>query len=207
MAFVVAQAPVSTQAAGSTGEVDIAKAVEAATTFLEALGVNLTLHPLRDTPARMARAYAELLTPQLFSVTTFERPSGYDGLVIVRHLRFVSICEHHALPFIGTAAVGYVPSERIVGLSKLARAVDMLSRGPQVQERVTARIAEWVQSQLRPEGVGVRIEAEHMCMSLRGVRTNGTKTVTSVLTGSVRDIKAIRDQWMAETSGFNGPHH
>jgi len=207
MAYAVAQSPVSTQVAGSTGKVDIAKAVEAATAFLDALGLNLTLQALRDTPTRMARAYAELLTPQLFPVTTFERPSGFDGLVIVRHIRFVSLCEHHALPFIGTAAVGYVPSERIVGLSKLARAVDMLSRGPQVQERITARIAEWVQYQLRPEGVGVRIEAEHLCMSLRGVRTNGARTVTSVLTGSVRDIKAIRQEWMAETSGLDGPHH
>src|SRR5690349_13777636 len=158
---------------------DIAAAEDAAAALLRSLGADLEDESLRDTPRRVAAAFAELLTPEPFTATTFPNDEGYDELVVARSIPFHSLCEHHLLPFHGVAHVGYLPGERIIGLSKLARVVDLFARRLQVQERLTVQIAGWLQEELAPKGVGVVIEAEHLCMSLRGVQKPGTPTVTS----------------------------
>ncbi|HEY1485025.1 MAG TPA: GTP cyclohydrolase I FolE [Micromonosporaceae bacterium] len=179
---------------------DLDAAERAAADFLQALGLRLDAEGLRDTPGRMARAYAELLTPRDFTVTTFPNDEGYDELVLVRDIPITSVCEHHLLPFIGVAHVGYLPGERIVGLSKLARVVEMFAHGPQVQERLTKQIADWLDSSLQPLGVGVVIEAEHLCMTLRGVQAAGTRTLTSSMLGTVREDPRSRAEFLALTS-------
>ena len=145
----------------------------------------------------MARAYAELFSPSDFDVTTFANDEGYDELVLVRGIPMRSVCEHHLLPFVGVAHVGYLPGRRILGLSKLARVVEHLGRRPQVQERLTKQVADWLDQQLQPQGVGVVIEAEHTCMTLRGVRAAGSSTITSALTGSIRDDPRTRQEFLA----------
>jgi GTP cyclohydrolase I len=176
---------------------DVAAAARAAADFLRALGVPLERDGLAGTPLRMAKAYAELLTPQEFDVTTFPNDGGYDELVLVRDIPFASVCEHHLLPFVGRAHVGYLPGERIVGLSKLARLVELHARGAQVQERLTKQIADWLDVNLDPRGVGVVIEAEHLCMTLRGVQAVGTRTVTSTLLGTLRADARSRAEFLA----------
>src|SRR3954469_12543623 len=148
----------------------------------------------------MVDAYAELLTPQPFRATTFANEEGYDEMVLVRAIPFHSLCMHHMLPFHGVAHIGYLPDERIVGLSKLARVVELFARDLQVQERLTTQIADWIQEQLEPKGVGVVLEAEHLCMSMRGVQTFGAKTVTSALHGLVRDDPRTRQEFLALTT-------
>ncbi len=177
--------------------VDLAAAELAAGQFLEALGVELDSESLRGTPARMARAYAELFTPRQFNLTTFPNDEGYDELVLSRDIPVRSVCEHHLLPFTGTAHVGYLPGERILGLSKLARVVEHFSRRPQVQERLTKQVGDWLYTQLRPRGVGVVIEAEHTCMTLRGVQAAGSRTVTSTLLGTLREDPRSRQEFFA----------
>ena len=171
----------------------------AITDFLEALGVDLTDESLQDTPRRVAAAFAELLTPLPFEATTFANAEGYDELVVARSIPFHSLCEHHLLPFHGVAHVAYLPGERIVGLSKLGRVVESFARRLQVQERMTVQIADWVEEFLQPRGVGVVLEAEHLCMSLRGVQKPGTVTVTSALHGLVRDDARTRQEFLAFT--------
>jgi GTP cyclohydrolase I len=180
--------------------IDVAAAEHAASDFLVALGADINDEHLAETPRRMARAYAELLTPKHFVPTSFPNEDGYDELVLVRSIPFHSLCMHHLLPFQGVAHVGYLPGERIVGLSKLARVVEMFARDLQVQERLTTQIADWLQQQLDPKGVGVVLEAEHMCMALRGVQTFGAKTVTSALHGLVRDDPRTRQEFLALTT-------
>lgn len=147
----------------------------------------------------MAAAYLELLTPEPFSMTTFSNHEGYDELVVVRDIPFQSLCMHHVLPFYGVAHVAYLPAERILGLSKLARVVDLFACDLQLQERLTTQIAGWLQQQLQPKGVGVVLEAEHLCMSLRGVQKPGAKTVTSALHGLVRDDPRTREEFLSLT--------
>jgi GTP cyclohydrolase I len=147
--------------------VDLPAAEQAARDLLGALGVDLRDESVRDTPGRMARMYAELLTPEPFAPTTFPNDGGYDELVVATSIPFHSLCEHHLLPFVGVAHIGYLPGDRIIGLSKLARVVERFSRSLQVQERLTTQIARWLDDQLAPKGVGVVLEAEHLCMSLR----------------------------------------
>src|SRR3979411_1865423 len=144
--------------------VDLVAAERAAEQFLLALGVSLESESLQGTPGRMARAYAELFTPRPFDLTTFPNDEGYDELVLARAIPIRSVCEHHLLPFVGVAHVGYLPGQRILGLSKLARVVELFAHGTQVQERLTKQIADWLCAHLRPQGVGVVIEAEHLCM-------------------------------------------
>jgi len=176
---------------------DLAAAERAAAAFLDALGV-----PGRaDTPSRMARAYAELLSPRSFDLTTFANDEGYDELVLARDIPVRSVCEHHMLPFVGVAHVGYLPDERILGLSKLARVVELHAHRPQVQERLTTQVADWLHTHLRPRGVGVVVEAEHMCMTLRGVRAAGTTTITSSVRGALRDDPRSRAEFLALTTG------
>lgn len=178
------------------------RAVEdAARQLLIALGADLEDSGLRDTPRRMAASYAELLTPVAFKATTFPNEEHYDQLVLVRDIPFQSLCMHHVLPFYGVAHVGYLPGERIIGLSKLARVVEMFARDLQLQERLTTQVAGWLQRELQARGVGVVIEAEHMCMTLRGVRKPGAKTVTSTLSGLLREDPRTREEFMSLTGG------
>jgi GTP cyclohydrolase IA len=186
------------------GAIDPIRARRAAADLLDALGVDLTDESLRETPRRIASLYAELLTPASFSPTTFPNDGGYDELVVATQLPFHSLCEHHLLPFVGVAHVGYLPGERIIGLSKLARVVDWFARSLQVQERLTAQIADWLDERLQPKGVGVVIEAEHLCMSLRGVQKPGTHTITSTLHGLVRDDARTRQEFLSLTGGHRG---
>jgi GTP cyclohydrolase I len=167
--------------------------------LLHALGVDLTDPHLIETPRRVAAAYAELLTPLPFEPTTFPNDEGYDELVVARSIPFHSLCEHHLLPFHGVAHVGYLPGERIVGLSKLGRVVESFARRLQVQERMTKQIALWIEENLQPRGVGVVLEAEHLCMSLRGVQKPGAITVTSDLLGIVRDDARTRQEFLSFT--------
>jgi GTP cyclohydrolase I len=182
--------------------VDHARAQRAARELLVALGCDLSNENLRDTPRRMAEAFAELLTPRPFNPTTFPNDEGYDELVVARDIPFHSLCEHHLLPFHGVAHVGYLPGERIVGLSKLGRVVDLYARRLQVQERLTTQVAKWLCATLEPRGVGVVIEAEHLCMSLRGVQKPGARTITSALHGAVRDDPRTRQEFLALTGGL-----
>ncbi|HEU4363233.1 MAG TPA: GTP cyclohydrolase I FolE [Mycobacterium sp.] len=178
---------------------DLSAAEEAAAAFLEALGVSTAGEQLRDTPARMARAYAELFTPKPFEATTFPNDEGYDELVLARDIPLRSVCEHHLLPFTGTACVGYLPGDRILGLSKLARVVEYFASRPQVQERLTKQVADWLTDHLHPRAVGVVIRAEHTCMTLRGVHATGSTTVTSTLLGTLRTDARSRQEFFSLT--------
>jgi len=180
---------------------DLVVAEEAAETFMRALGVPVDDPDLRDTPGRLARAYAELLRVPEYDFTTFANTEGYDELVLVQDIPMQSLCEHHLLPFWGVAHVGYLPSARIVGLSKLARTVDHFARRPQTQERLTMQIARHLDDQLSPRGVGVVIEAEHTCMTLRGARAHQTRTITSSMLGHLRSEPAARAEFLALTTG------
>jgi GTP cyclohydrolase I len=179
--------------------VNLAAAEQAAGQFLRALGLRTDTESMQGTPGRMARAYAELFSPQPFDLTTFPNDEGYDELVLARAIPLRSVCEHHLLPFVGTAHVGYLPGQRILGLSKLARVVEQFACRPQVQERLTKQIADWLQTQLAPKGVGVVIEAEHTCMTLRGVRATGSTTITSTMLGLLRDDPRSRSEFLALT--------
>ena len=181
--------------------IDLAAAQRAAADLLAALGVDLSDESLRDTPRRMAHMYAEMLTTTPFAPTTFPNDGGYDELIVARGIPFHSLCEHHLLPFVGVAHVGYLPGERIVGLSKLARVVERFARSLQVQERLTTQIAGWLNEHLAPAGVGVVLEAEHLCMSLRGVQKPGARTVTSALHGRLRDDERTRQEFLSLTRG------
>ena len=176
--------------------IDHDRAARAVGELLEALGLDTTSVGLAETPRRVADLYAELLTPETFHPTTFPNDGGYDELVLVSDIRFAALCEHHLLPFRGVAHVGYLPGERIMGLSKLARLVHAFARRPQVQERMTAQIADWLRDHLEPRGVGVVLEAEHLCMSIRGVKADGSRTVTSTLYGVLRDRPAARQEFL-----------
>ncbi|WP_328912128.1 MULTISPECIES: GTP cyclohydrolase I [unclassified Streptomyces] len=146
---------------------------------------------------RPARAYAELFSPRPFDLTTFPNDEGYDELVLARSIPVRSVCEHHLLPFVGTAHVGYLPGQRILGLSKLARVVEHFACRPQVQERLTKQIADWLRIQLDPKGVGVVVVAEHTCMTLRGVQATGSTTITSTLQGTLRDDPRSRAEFLS----------
>jgi GTP cyclohydrolase I len=182
--------------AEETGGPDLLAAEAAAAAFLQALGVSLRVEGLSETPARMARAYAELFAPRPFFPTTFPNEEGYDELVVARDIPVVSVCEHHLLPFTGRACVGYLPGERILGLSKLARLVEHVAARPQTQERLTEQTACWLDEHLAPRAVGVVVTAEHTCMTLRGVRATGSSTVTSALHGALRSDPASRQEFL-----------
>jgi GTP cyclohydrolase IA len=178
-------------------EVDLAAAERAAADLLAALGITVDSDDLRETPGRLARAYAELFESAPFRLTTFANDAGYDELVLARDVPFRTMCEHHLLPFSGVAHVGYVPGARIVGLSKLARVVGHFAARPQTQERLTRQVADFLGEHLDPLGVGVVIEAEHTCMTLRGARSQGTTTITSTLTGTLRADANARAEFLA----------
>jgi GTP cyclohydrolase I len=177
-------------------------AEEAVRGLLVALGRDVHEPGLQDTPRRVASAFAELLSPEPVSMTTFPNAGGYDELVVVREIPFHSLCMHHLLPFHGVAHVAYLPGERIIGLSKLARVVDRFARELQLQERLTMQVAECLQEHLEPKGVGVVIEAEHLCMSLRGVQKAGSRTTTSALLGLLRDDARTRQEFLSLVGGM-----
>jgi GTP cyclohydrolase I len=183
-------------------EIDLAAAANAVSDLIVALGQDPSTARLAETPLRVARAYAEMLTPRPFDLTTFPNDESYDELVLARDIPFQSLCEHHLLPFHGVAHVGYLPADRILGLSKLARVVELFARRLQVQERLTQQVANWLDEHLDPRGVGVVLEAEHLCMSMRGVRAHGTSTVTSALHGLLRDDARSRQEFFA-LAGIN----
>jgi GTP cyclohydrolase IA len=194
------------QVDGTARGVDLVAAEVAAADLMRALGMDPSERSLADTPRRVAHAYAEFLTPREFTLTTFPNDEGYDELVLAKGITFTSLCEHHLLPFTGTAAVGYLPGPRILGLSKLARVVELFARRPQVQERMTKQIAEWLDAHLAPRGVGVVIQAEHTCMTLRGVQARGSTTVTSSLTGLVRSDERTRSELLTLTRDHRLTH-
>jgi GTP cyclohydrolase I len=185
---------------GNHRRIDHGAVERAAADLLRALGADVDAEALEETPRRVADAYAELLTPQPFRATTFPNDDGYDELIVARSIPFHSLCMHHLLPFHGVAHIGYLPGERIIGLSKLGRVVEYFSRDLQIQERLTTQIAGWLQRELEPKGVGVVLEAEHLCMSLRGVQKLGAKTVTSALRGLIRDDARTRQEFLALTA-------
>jgi GTP cyclohydrolase I len=176
--------------------IDLERAEQAVRDLLKSFGADPDSEHLRDTPRRVAAAYADFLTPRPFRLTTFPNDEGYDQLIVARNIRFHSLCEHHLLPFVGYAHVAYLPKDKILGLSKLARLVEMFARDLQVQERMTQQIANWLQEQLEPKGVGVIVEAEHMCMALRGIEKPGSTAVTSALLGAVRNDVRTRDEFL-----------
>ncbi|WP_458248651.1 GTP cyclohydrolase I FolE [Streptomyces sp. MAI_2237] len=195
----IPQAPALRVVSSVGQETDLAAAEQAAAQFLRALGISTDSESLRGTPGRMARAYAELFSPRPFDLTTFPNDEGYDELVLARNIPLRSVCEHHLLPFVGTAHIGYLPGRRILGLSKLARILEHFACRPQVQERLTKQVADWLQSQLQPKGVGVVIQAEHTCMTLRGVQATGTTTMTSTLLGLLRTDARSRSEFLTLT--------
>jgi GTP cyclohydrolase I len=178
---------------------DLDRAVRAATEMLAALGLPIDSADMFETPRRLVHAYAEMLTPPEFDSTTFENAAGYDELVVVSDIPVRSLCEHHLLPFAGVAHVGYLPGDRILGLSKFARTVEFFARRAQTQERLTMEIAEHLTHRLEPHGVGVVIEAEHACMSLRGAKADGARTITAALRGRLRDDPKTRAEFLSLT--------
>ena len=178
---------------------DLAAAEQGAADLLSALGLPIDGIGMAETPRRMAQAYAEMLSVPDFELTTFPNSEAYDELVLVQDIPVRSVCEHHMLPFVGVAHVGYLPDERILGLSKFARVVDFFGHRAQTQERLTKQVAEYLRDQLSPRGVGVVVEAEHTCMTLRGVRAAGARTVTSALFGALLDNPSSRAEFPALT--------
>ena len=177
-----------------------AQAQAAVRTLIEWAGDDPDREGLVDTPRRVARAYRELFAgyetdPRDYLQRTFQEVGGYDELVILKDIRVVSFCEHHMLPFLGKAHVGYLPSQRVVGISKLARVVNGFARRLQIQEKLTADIAGAIQDILKPKGVGVVIVSEHSCMTMRGVNAPGTRLTTSSLLGEVRDDPRTRQEF------------
>jgi GTP cyclohydrolase I len=156
---------------------------------------------LLDTPKRVAKSYGELFSgyetdPREYLERTFDEVGGYDELVVLKDIRVVSFCEHHMLPFLGRAHVGYLPTHRVVGISKLARVVHGFARRLQIQEKLTAEIAEAIDEVLKPKGVGVVIQSEHSCMTMRGVNTPGSSLTTSHLLGDVRNDPKTRSEFL-----------
>jgi GTP cyclohydrolase I len=182
---------------GEASAIDLPAAERAVADLLHALGRDPASPHLRDTPRRVADAFAELLAPEPFTLTTFPNDENYDELVLVRDIEFHSLCEHHLLAFSGVAHVAYLPDERIVGLSKLARVVRHFASDLQVQERLTRQVADYLQDSLQAKGVGVVLEAEHQCMAIRGVQAPGSRTVTSCLLGKLRDDARSRQEFLS----------
>lgn len=193
--MTIAEVPVRMMVKPAGPGLDLEAAEKAACSLLTALGVDLDREGMTESPGRMVRALAEMFTPRPFDATTFPNDRDYEQLVIERRIPFESVCEHHLMAFTGYAYVAYLPGKRILGLSKLARLVEWFARNPQVQERLTQQIADWLQEHLQPKGVGVVLEAEHLCISLRGARVDGATTVTSAVHGLLREDARARQEF------------
>jgi GTP cyclohydrolase IA len=201
---VSGSAPASAVSATGNGTVDLPRIERAVREILAGFGEDPNRDGLLETPGRVARMYAELfaglhLDPARHLQKTFEE--RYDELVLVRDISFNSMCEHHLLPFIGVAHVGYLPRGKIVGLSKLARVVEEISQRPQVQERMTHQVADLLQTELDPKGVIVVIEASHSCMTIRGIRKPGSLTITSAVRGLFKTNTSSRAEVLSLISG------
>ena len=184
--------------------IDQEKIKEAVTSIILAIGEDTGREGLVETPRRIADMYAEFfsgLDMDPFEVLATGFEEGHGELVVVKNIPFFSICEHHFLPFYGSASIGYVPSGRVVGASKLARALDILARRPQIQERLTRELADTIVGAIQPVGVGVVLAAEHMCMTLRGARKPGSKIVTSASRGSLRTRDEAKREFLALLGG------
>ena len=187
-------------------DVTQAEAEAAVRTLIRWAGDDPDREGVLDTPARVARSYRELFAgydtcPRTYLERTFEEVGGYDEMVVLKDIRFVSFCEHHMLPVVGKAHVGYLPTNRVVGISKLARVVHGFARRLQIQEKMTSEIARAIDDVLKPLGVGVVVEAEHSCMTLRGVNTAGSSLTTSHLMGAMRDDHRTRDEFLRLARG------
>lgn len=181
--------------------------VDAVRNLLFAIGENPAREGLEGTPRRIAEMYREVfagMDQDPYEVLSVGFEEGHQEMVVLKDIPFYSMCEHHLLPFHGVAHVGYIPKGRIIGISKLARAVDIFAKRPQVQERLTSQIADAVMEVLKPRGVGVVIEAEHLCMTMRGVKKPGTKVVTSATRGIFRSSQATRSEFMSIVAGQKG---
>lgn len=183
-----------------------ADAEAAVRTLIEWAGDDPDREGLLETPKRVAKAYRELFAgyeadPREYLARTFEEVGGYDELVVLKDIRVVSFCEHHMLPFLGRAHIGYLPSDRVVGISKLARVVQGFARRLQIQEKLTAEIAGAIHDILKPKGVGVVLVSEHSCMTMRGVNTPGSRLTTSHLLGEVRDDPRTRQEFFELVRG------
>jgi GTP cyclohydrolase I len=192
-----AEAAVSLRVVRDRAVIDTPAAERAVAALLRALGRDPESPHLAETPRRVAASFTEMLSGPHFNLTTFPNDEGYNELVLASALPVRSLCEHHLLPFAGVAHIGYLPGDRILGLSKLARVLELFARDLQVQERLTQQVADWLQEHLAPRGVGVVIEAEHLCMSLRGVRATGARTITSALHGVLRDDARSRQEFFS----------
>ena len=183
---------------------DHARIRRAVREILAAVGEDPDREGLLETPARVARLYAEVFAglhedPSVHLTKTFAQK--HEDMVLVKDIEFSSMCEHHLLPFVGKAHVGYLPDERVVGLSKLARVVDTMAKRPQVQEKMTEDLADLIMTHLKPRGVGVIIEASHSCMTIRGVKKPGAMTITSAVRGGFRDHPATREELLSLVFG------
>jgi GTP cyclohydrolase I len=176
--------------------IDREKLKKAVKLFLEAIGEDPNREGLKDTPDRIVRLWEEFKSYENFNMTVFEDVGNYDEMIVVRDIQFYSLCEHHLLPFFGKAHIGYIPNGKICGLSKLVRIVNKFSYRPQVQERLTTEIAEFLEKELEPLGVAVVLEAEHLCMSMRGVKNPSSYTVTSKLTGVFKEDEKTRNEFL-----------
>ena len=184
--------------------IDQRRIEEAVLSILEAIGEDPKREGLVDTPRRIAEMYSELfmgldLDPKEELTVSYEE--GHHEMVILRDIPFYSMCEHHLLPFYGLVHIGYIPNGSVIGMSKLARAVEVLSRRPQIQERLTTQIAETILQALNPDGVAVVIQAEHMCMTLRGVKKPGSNVITSATRGLFRSKAATRAEFLSLVQG------
>jgi GTP cyclohydrolase I len=166
--------------------------------MLSQLGEDIFRPGLRETPTRVAKMYRELLTPQDFTFTTFDA-DGYDEMIVESNIEFFSLCEHHLVPFFGSVTIGYIPKGKVCGLSKLSRAVESFARRLQMQERMTSEIAQFLQTQLDPVGVGVIIHARHLCQEMRGVKKRNLITTTSAMLGAMRDNASARAEFLSLT--------
>ena len=204
--YDLGEGPLVPEGAPDGGRPTAQDAEAAVRTLIRWAGDDPDREGLIDTPGRVVRSYRELfggydVDPRAYLERTFEEVGGYDELVVLRDIRFVSFCEHHMLPVVGRAHVGYLPRERVVGISKLARVVRGFARRLQIQEKMTAEIAETIQEVLNPFGVGVVVEAEHSCMTLRGVNAPGALLTTSRLVGVLRDDPRTRQEFLRLTRG------
>lgn len=183
---------------------DLVAAEDAFRRLIEAFGMKDNEEVMANTPRRFVEAYAELFTAHKFVPTVFANEEQYDGMVLVRSIPFRSVCEHHFLPFSGTTTVAYIPSTKIVGISKLARAVEFYSQRPQRQERLTVEVVQWLEDNVQPKGAGVLMAAQHACMALRGARAEGATTVTSAFRGLLSGQSQQRRDFMLLVTDTGG---
>ena len=182
-------------APGDPFEANSERATEHFEMFLKYMGQNVSREGLQETPRRYVKFMTEFLNPEPFNMTTFDA-EGTDEMIIVKNIPFYSLCEHHLAPFFGTASIAYIPNDKIVGLSKLPRTLDMFARRLQNQERITSQVAEYLQEQLNPKGVAVAIQAQHLCVAMRGIKKHDTHTVTSKMLGVFKTQLNTRNEFL-----------